>query len=151
MTQAITLFLVDDDVDDIVLFQEVITEVNPDISFESASNGQELLEKLKVPGASLPDLIFLDLNMPRMDGKECLFHLKSDERLKTIPVIMYTTSSQSRDIEETMQRGAICFITKPSNIADLKNILSVIVGSLHDGLEKALRRLSNDATTFIVC
>jgi len=71
--------------------------------------------------------------------------------LQDIPVIMYTTSSRSKDIEETMQKGAVCFITKPTNIKELKNILMCISQNVHGNLEKSLRTLSNTATTFIVC
>jgi DNA-binding NarL/FixJ family response regulator len=66
-------------------------------------------------------------------------------------VIMYTTSSQSRDIEEAMLNGAVCFITKPSSLNELKHILSSIASSLPNNLEKTLRHLSNTAGTFIVC
>lgn len=143
--------MVDDDTDDTSIFQEVLQEVNPSIQFISAPDGQEALNTLKLNGESLPDIIFLDLNMPRMGGKETLVALKKDDRLRNIPVIMYTTSSQSKDIEETMLKGALCFITKPSNLKELKNILSQIAQNVHGNLEKSLRTLSNTSSTFIVC
>src|SRR5438477_9407980 len=121
MTKFIRLFLVDDDMDDILIFREVLQDVNPTIDFRSAADGHEALSILRTKNNDLPDVIFLDLNMPRMDGKECLAELKKDPQLQRIPVIMYTTSCQSKDIEETMLKGAICFITKPTNIKELKN------------------------------
>jgi len=124
--------------------------VNPWIDFVSAGDGYEALKLLKMQ-TNKPDVIFLDLNMPRMGGKECLEALKKDMHLQDIPVIMYTTSSRSKDIEETMQKGAVCFITKPTNIKELKNILMCISQNVHGNLEKSLRTLSNTATTFIVC
>ncbi len=151
MGKIIRFFLVDDDTDDTLIFKEVLNEVNPAIDFISAADGNEALTALKAQSNSLPDIIFLDLNMPRMGGKECLTALKKDEQLQHIPVIMYTTSSQSKDIEEAMQKGAICFITKPSNIKELKNILSSISKNVHVNLEKSLRVLSDTSTTFIVC
>lgn len=151
MTKFARFFLVDDDSDDTSIFQEVLQEVNPSIDFISAADGQEALNTLKVKKEALPDVIFLDLNMPRMGGKECLTALKKDEQLRHIPVIMYTTSSQSKDIEETMLKGAMCFITKPSNIKELKNILSQIAQNVHGNLEKSLRTLSDTSSTFIVC
>ena len=150
MTKALHFLLVDDDSDDTSLFREVLEEVNPSIIFNAAEDGQEAIQFLKNE-SSLPDVIFLDLNMPRMGGKECLVQIKNDEKLHKIPVIMYTTSSQSKDIEETMQKGAICFITKPTNIKELKSILSSIAGSVHNNLEKTLRNLSNTINTFMVC
>jgi CheY-like chemotaxis protein len=151
MTKALSFLLVDDDTDDTSLFKEVLEEVNPSIIFNWAEDGQQALQFLKNQKSELPDVIFLDLNMPRMGGKECLAEIKNDEKLHKIPVIMYTTSSQSKDIEETIQKGAICFITKPTNMKELKNILSSIAGNVRSNLEKTLRLLSNNTTTFIVC
>ncbi|HVX26431.1 MAG TPA: response regulator [Parafilimonas sp.] len=151
MAKTLSFFLVDDDTDDTSLFKEVLQEVNPSIIFNSAEDGQQALQFLKSSHDKLPDVIFLDLNMPRMSGKECLTEIKNDEKLHKIPVIMYTTSSQSKDIEETMQKGAICFITKPTNIKELKNILASVAGSVHNNLEKTLRVLSNNINTFMVC
>src|SRR5690349_6973227 len=112
-SRSLTFFLVDDDIDDASLFQETLSNVNSAIRFAHAADGQEALDQLLSKSIS-PDLIFLDLNMPRMDGKQCLALIKQEDELKDIPVIMYTTSSQSQDIEETMLKGAVCFITKPS-------------------------------------
>lgn len=151
MAQNLTFLLVDDDADDVFLFREVLSEVAPQINLRTASNGQEALEVLSRETQSYPDLIFLDLNMPRMDGKQCLSELKTNERLKKIPVIMYSTSSHSRDVEETMQNGAISFITKPSHINDLKAILSSLAANAHNDLETALRNLSHTQDTLIVC
>lgn len=145
-----TFLLVDDDIDDANLFEETLTQVNSSIQFVHANDGQEALEQLNST-ASRPDLIFLDLNMPRMDGKECLTLIKQDDKLKSIPVIMYTTSSQSHDIEETMLHGAVCFITKPTSIRELESILGSIAESMPEDLEEALRYLSENANTFIVC
>lgn len=151
MSKNLNFLLVDDDVDDTLLFKEVLEEVNPEVVFNSAEDGHQALHYLKKDSSLLPDIIFLDLNMPRMSGKECLAEIKNDEKLHNIPVIMYTTSSQSKDIEETIQKGAICFITKPNNVKDLKNILSSIAGNVHSNLQKTLRILSDTSATFIVC
>lgn len=150
MAKQRSFLLVDDDPDDTFLFGEVLHDVDPSIEFRTAANGQEALDLLKsMP--SLPDVIFLDLNMPRMGGVECLTELKADEALKDVPVIIYTTSSQSKDIEETIQKGAVCFITKPSNMKGLREILTVISRSLPTNLEGAIRSLSKEGTHFIIC
>ncbi|MEP6682715.1 MAG: response regulator [Parafilimonas sp.] len=151
MTKSNRFLLVDDDLDDVSLFKEVLQEVNPSIDFVSAADGQEAMTILKQHQTNFPDVIFLDLNMPRMDGKQCLTEIKRDPQLQRIPVIMYTTSCQSKDIEETMLKGAICFITKPSNLKELKNILSSISQNVRGNLEKSLRELSDTSSTFIVC
>jgi CheY-like chemotaxis protein len=150
MAEQLSLFLVDDDPDDTFLFGDVLRDVAPGIKLHTAGDGQEALDKLK-GGMPLPDLLFLDLNMPRMGGIECLAVMKRDEALKNIPVIIYTTSSQSKDIEETIQKGAVCFITKPSNIRELTEILAAITHSLPNQLQIAIRNLSNKGTHFIIC
>ncbi len=151
MSKPVQFLLVDDDAEDTSIFKEVLQDVNPSIVFTSAADGHQALNILRKRNNNLPNIIFLDLNMPRMDGKECLVALKKDEQLKKIPVIMYTTSCQSKDIEETMQKGAVCFITKPDNLRELKNILSSISQNVNGNLEKSLRTLSDTSDTFIVC
>ena len=126
MSRTIRIFVVDDDLDDTEIFQEVLSFIDPTIQCSTAENGRDALDKLSRV-TFIPDLIFLDLNMPRMDGKECLRKLKENLLLRSIPVIIYTTSSQSKDIEETMAAGAIKFITKPLNVNDLEKILRPIV------------------------
>jgi CheY-like chemotaxis protein len=152
MMRNSTLFLlVDDDADDIIVFKEVLRDVNPSIQLIEAGDGLEALEILRSRHDNLPDIIFLDLNMPRMQGKECLVEIKKDPHLQHIPVIIYTTSSLSRDIEDSMLKGAVCFITKPSSLKELRHIVSSISQNVHGDLGRCLRVLSNTSTTFIVC
>jgi len=136
-----TLLLVDDDEDDCFLFREVLTEVDSSIQLVNAQNGKEALQMLWKENAVLPDLILLDLNMPKMDGKQCLDELKKDERLSQIPVFIYTTSSQSKDIEYTLQLGAECFITKPSSARDLQTLLAIIAPNMRN-INNALQLLN---------
>lgn len=121
-----SIFLIDDDTDDAELFEETLQEINPDISFKRAKDGCHAIEILEEKDY-IPDLIFLDINMPRMDGWECLGKLKSKENHKDIPVIMYTTSSHQRDKEIAVKLGAINFISKPTNLKELKTILNTIL------------------------
>ena len=138
--------MVEDDVDLHAMLQIALQQEG--FAVESADDGLTALQNVR---RTQPDLVVLDLNMPRMGGKECLSELKKDRALQHIPVIMYTTSSQSKDIEETMLKGAMCFITKPTNLKELKNILHSISRNVHNNLEKCLRTLSNTSNTFIVC
>ena len=142
--------LVDDDFDDALVFADVLKEVDEKVLFEHASNGMEALELLSGRETNLPDMIFLDLNMPRMNGKECLREIKANSRYKHIPVIIYTTSSLSADIEETFIMGATCFVTKPTSVKELKKILSTIRFTSGPDLAKALRNLTG-VNSFIVC
>jgi CheY-like chemotaxis protein len=141
MTQPITFFLIDDDEEDTMIFRDMVEECEIPIRFKNAENGKEALDLLRQSDGNLPDVIFLDLNMPGMDGKECLKELKQDDRLATLPVIMYTTSSHTRDIEDTLQAGAVGFITKPSDVRELRKIIETIAEHAPQNLEQALEML----------
>ncbi|MEO7265354.1 MAG: response regulator [Ferruginibacter sp.] len=146
----LSILLVDDDIDDSVLFEETLKSINTNIHFQSAPDGLVALELLGKTD-NLPDVIFLDLNMPRLDGIECLKLLKADSKLKAIPVIMFTTSSHSKDIEETMMSGALGFVTKPTGLGELQIILSAIIKSMPHNMLDALRMLGEGNHSFIVC
>lgn len=117
-----TVFIIDDDDDDKEIFCEAMADISGSSVCLAASNGQEALHKLQHI-AALPDFIFLDLNMPRMNGKQCLVHLKKDQRLASIPVVIYSTSKLQADREETKELGAVYFLTKPSSAQQLKKEL----------------------------
>jgi CheY-like chemotaxis protein len=146
----LSILLVDDDMDDTVIFEETLKSINTNIHFQSAQDGKAALDFLGKT-SEFPDVIFLDLNMPRLDGKECLKILKADNRWRAIPVIMYTTSSHSKDIEETMMSGALGFVTKPTSLDALKIIISAIVKSMPHNMINALRMLGDGNHSFIVC
>ena len=118
MTKNKVLFIVDDDVDDIQLFIEAVNEIDNSMGCSSAKNGEDALAKLQA-SEKLPDIIFLDLNMPKLDGKQCLIKLKKDPRLKDIPVVIYSTSSSPKDMEEMEKLGAIFYLVKPETFTDL--------------------------------
>jgi CheY-like chemotaxis protein len=114
------ILLVDDDEDDRSIMIEAINEIDKRIDCIGLIQGIDALDYLNQNIWSLPDLIFLDLNMPMMDGKEFLKEMKSKEHLKHIPVTIYSTSKQKRDMEETKILGAISFISKPTSFSLLK-------------------------------
>ena len=118
------IFVIDDDIDDQELFIEAVREINAGIQCECASNGEEALAILGKSESNLPDLIFLDLNMPRLNGKQCLERLKSSKLLRHIPVVIYSTSSQENDVRDTMALGAVHFLTKPSSFHELCEMLN---------------------------
>ncbi|RKN83698.1 response regulator [Ulvibacterium marinum] len=122
--------IVDDDDDDIDFFCQAIRKIDPTYTCMSATDGEAALQKLQNETNALPDFIFLDLNMPRMDGKTCLRELKKQEKLKDIPVIIYTTSSHPQEREETLQLGAAHFLTKAYSIKMLqegiRNVLEIL-------------------------
>ena len=124
MNNGKTCYLIDDDIDDQEIFSLVLKSVNPSISCVVASDGIEAVSKLKKEVTFIPDYIFLDLNMPRMDGKECLQEIKKIERLRKTPVIIYSTSSEQNDVIETRNLGAADYLEKQSSVAELKKKLA---------------------------
>jgi CheY-like chemotaxis protein len=118
----------DDDIDDRELFGDALADVNNDISLDTAEDGIEALKKLQDDGAETPDLIFLDLNMPRMDGKQFLKKIKENNALSEIPVYIYSTSSNEEDRKETIAMGAAKFIVKPNSYTALCDIIRSATG-----------------------
>ncbi|MEZ2446235.1 response regulator [Chitinophaga sp. RCC_12] len=116
-----SVLLIDDDIDDRMIFGEVLKELAPDIIYHEAINGEDAL--LKLNNNLAPDLIFLDLNMPRIDGKQFLAEIRQQEHLKHIPVVIYSTSSHESDKKETRELGASYFLTKPNSLHELTHIL----------------------------
>jgi len=129
MPKSHTLFIADDDPDDVELFVEAVNTVDRSIKCLSAINGEEALKKLKSFTSEFPDMIFLDLNMPRINGRQCLAEIKNSNRLRNIPVVIFSTSSLQHDIDDTKELGASYFFTKPSSFDELCKELSQIISS----------------------
>ncbi len=113
------LFIVDDDEDDQLFLHEAVNDLNIPIDFFFANNGEAALKQLREKAIPVPHFIFLDLNMPKLNGKECLIELKKLPLYSQVPVIIYSTSSHQKDIHEIMQLGADYFLTKPTRISEL--------------------------------
>jgi CheY-like chemotaxis protein len=118
----INVLLADDDEDDRDFFKEVINEVAPKVKINTVKNGSALMDFITEPGAQLPDIIFLDLNMPCKGGKECLREIKRNDKFRHIPIIIYSTSSHVKDIENAYNDGADLYVTKPNTCNELKKI-----------------------------
>jgi CheY-like chemotaxis protein len=117
-------FLVDDDQDDQEIFTMALREIDLPVQCVIANDCSEAISKLRKDTTFHPDYIFLDINMPKMNGKECLREIKKEAHLQHIPVVMYSTSLKPSDIIETRKLGAIGFITKPNKVSDLAVVLS---------------------------
>jgi CheY-like chemotaxis protein len=118
------ILLADDDADDRELFEEALADIHPNAVLTTAQDGEELMFILQ--NYHKPDLLFLDLNMPRKNGKECLREIVKDPGLQQIPIIIYSTSVNPVDIEETFSLGAIRFLRKPNSYEELKRNVSEI-------------------------
>lgn len=115
--------LIDDDPDDREIFALALEEVDKSCRLVTAKSGGEAIELLKNDPTFVPNFIFLDLNMPLMDGKECLSELKKIDHINRTPIIIFSTSSYDKDVEDTKRLGASYFLTKPSSIKALTNFL----------------------------
>jgi CheY-like chemotaxis protein len=122
-----SIFLADDDEDDCVLFQDAMNEVAQEYELIITYDGQELLETLEARVPPTPHVIFIDLNMPRKDGMECLQEIRSMEKLKNIPVVILSTSSQANSIERAYALGASHYVTKPGTYAMLKKTIELVL------------------------
>jgi len=117
------VLLVDDDLDDHEIFSLALQEADKPVDLVRAYDGVEALAYLDDQGSDLPDFIFLDLNMPRMNGKQCLEQIKKERHLIDIPVVIYTTSSEIKDLIDAQELGAKAFIVKSASINELTSAL----------------------------
>jgi CheY-like chemotaxis protein len=124
-----SVLFIDDDEDDKMVFGHALKTVDRDILYLTASDGQEALKILQNDLVILPDVIFMDLNMPKMDGFTCLDHIKKINELKEIPVLILSTSTNPNDIERAKKLGAKKFITKPSTYTALLETLKTTFAS----------------------
>ncbi|HVS98081.1 MAG TPA: response regulator [Puia sp.] len=131
--------LADDDADDASIFCEALTAIAPVMECYTAGNGIELFEMLLRHLPHPPDVIFLDINMPVMNGWQCLRKLKADADFRDIPVIMYSTSSAKKDIDMAYNLGVRVFLTKPEDVRELGKILEIVANSSKDSLPGQLK------------
>ena len=128
--RSIPIVIADDDHDDRMMFEDAFRESDFQHPFTFVENGEELLKYLHgsapYQDRELPGMILLDLNMPRMDGRTALMHIKSDAKLRCIPVIILTTSNADDDIQRTYDLGVSAFIAKPSSFEGLKEMVEAL-------------------------
>ncbi len=125
------ILLADDDEADRLLFKEAFEEIKINTKVLTVNNGAELMEYLHRAGTVLPEIIFLDLNMPRKNGFECLKEIRANKSFNEISICIYSTSAAERDIEATFIAGANVYISKPNDFNVLKQVLEKAVMSAH--------------------
>ncbi|MEO5984410.1 MAG: response regulator [Ferruginibacter sp.] len=138
MIQPLHIFLVDDDADDRQLFQEAIYEIAPHTKL-SLADGCDMLVKLAKIETEKPDLIFLDLNMPGLNGFDCLDEIKSKQSLGNVPVLIYSTTANPEQVKKTYNKGATLYMQKPSSYEGIKKLVhQVLLINLSDNLSQAV-------------
>lgn len=119
------ILLADDDSDDCLLFEEALREICTESGLNVANDGIDLMDFLKK--GFMPDVIFLDLNMPRKNGFECLSEIRADKRYDHIPVIIFSTTAQPEAVNKVYENGANYFVCKPNTFQMLKDAIQHIL------------------------
>ena len=129
MQNTKTLYLIDDDSDDLDFFCEAVHSIDENIICIKSTDSELALNSFRKFDVPVPDMIFLDLNMPLVDGRMFLHEIKRVKPYARVPVIIYSTSAHPKDIEETIEMGAASFLTKPIAMKDLVSNLSEVLTS----------------------
>jgi CheY-like chemotaxis protein len=125
MQAPANILLADDDDDDRLLFTDVLKEYSGNSQLRFAHNGEHLMRLLR--SEELPDVLFLDLNMPLKNGIECLVEIRGDERLKDLPVVIFSTSSHPGTIKQTYDIGAQLYVRKPNDFNNLRKAIHAVL------------------------
>jgi CheY-like chemotaxis protein len=125
------ILIADDDFEDFLLIKNTFEANQLNVHLSHVEDGQYLIDILKAQGkynkfGELPNLILLDLNMPRKNGFDVLKEIKENDQLKKIPIIIFTTSKTTRDIDKAYELGANCYISKPQTVEEWTEIIQVL-------------------------
>lgn len=121
------ILLAEDDEDDRQLFKEAIERAYPNTVLDMVFDGVYLIEHLRKSSEKKPHLTFIDLNMPRMNGFECLYEIRNVLQFKDMPIAIYSTSNASTDMEKAFKLGANIYIRKPTDFNQLNKIIAKVV------------------------
>ncbi|MES2332078.1 MAG: response regulator [Bacteroidota bacterium] len=136
----IQLLLADDDIDDCDLFKEALEELQLSTELNIVHNGEQLMQLLEEKAGVLPKVLFLDLNMPKKNGFECLAEIKKNDNLKNLPVIIFSTSFDRDIVNLLFDKGAHYYISKPNEFDKLKTVIHKALSAVtKDGDEKPIR------------
>ncbi len=120
---ALQLLLADDDDDDCLFFKQALAELPLLTHLTNVQDGEQLMHWLTTNTGPLPDALFLDLNMPRKGGYDCLVEIKADQRLRQLPVIILSTSFEKEMADQLYKKGALSCVIKPANFSQLKYVI----------------------------
>ena len=139
-----TIYLADDDADDRLFFQEALEELKGSLSFQSFDNGVTLMDSLLKTESKLPDIIFLDLNMPLMNGYECLSDIRDEPKLSHLSVVVYSTIVDPVEVDLLQEKGANLYLQKPTSFNQLKLSLKKCITFIQRG------KSASDNTEFVI-
>lgn len=147
--KKLNIMLADDDKDDRDFFKAAVSDLFPLATLYVAKDGEELMKCLSDERELIPDVLFLDINMPRKNGLECLAEIKQNEKLKNIPVVMFSTSNSWDTINVLFKSGANVYIHKPSDFAQLKQVIhhAVPIAAERTSLKTPLKYILNAANS----
>lgn len=131
MKNAFRILLADDDRDDRFFFDKALKTLSFPTKFETVDDGEKLMEYLRKNSGKLPDVLFLDLNMPRKNGAECLAEIKADKALKDLPVIIYSTSMHE-DVADVLYKNKAHYYMRKTNILELQALLERILPMMEE-------------------
>ncbi len=123
-TKQRNILLADDDKDDRYFFDKALKEIEVSANLITVNDGEALMAYLSENSEQLPDILFLDINMPGKNGLECLQGIQCNEKLKLLSVVMFSTSNDSQEISMLFKSGAHVYIHKPSDFSELKQVIS---------------------------
>jgi CheY-like chemotaxis protein len=123
LNAPLNVLLADDDIDDCIFFKEAVEELVIPTTFRIVHEGEQLMQLLTNEATELPDVLFLDLNMPRKNGFECLSEIKGNKKLSQLPVIIFSTSLEQEVVNQLYKNGAQYFIRKPAEFSQFKKII----------------------------
>lgn len=123
--KVLNILLADDDIDDCLFFKKALGELLLSTHITTVNDGEKLMQLLTNETKMLPHVLYLDLNMPRKNGFECLTEIKLSKKLKQIPVIVFSTSFEQEVVNQLYKNGAQYFIRKPSEFSQFKNIIQL--------------------------
>ncbi|SHL21313.1 CheY chemotaxis protein or a CheY-like REC (receiver) domain [Chitinophaga jiangningensis] len=137
----IQIILADDDQDDCLLIEDALTELPLDFQLMIVHDGDSLINRLHaLHDSELPDVLYLDLNMPRKGGLECLHEIKASDKLKSLPVVICSTSMEEEIADTVYKQGACFYIKKPTDFTHLKEVLHLSINYIRNhAWERPLR------------
>ncbi|MGM8361239.1 response regulator [Flavobacterium sp. ARAG 55.4] len=134
--KPLLIYLADDDPEDSMLFEEALTEIDSKICIETFDNGVTLMDALLNSQNALPDAIYLDLNMPLMNGEECVEDIRNEPKFSQIPIVIYSTYIDRAVAERLREKGANWYLIKPNTFRELRNLLGKSLDCVYTNLQK---------------